>query len=1215
MDKILRTLRLECPRRQLKILIVAFALCLVVLAQNVSAQSTAQISGVVTDATGAVVAGAQVQVTNTDTNAVRTTQTADTGQFNLPSLAIGPYKIEVSKAGFQTYVQSGIVLEVNSSPTIPVSLQVGSVSQTVEVQANAAMVETQSNGVGQVIQPEQVVDLPLNGRQATQLIALAGAAVSTGNEGTLSYPTAVGFSVAGSQSNATNYFLDGSSNLDYRSNAGEPLPFPDALQEFKVASSALPADAGGRPGGVVNAITKSGTNSFHGDVFEFLRNGVMDAASYDFPNANGTLNKPSYDNLKRNQFGGVIGGPIRRDKLFFFYGFQGTTERQENPASQRTVPTDAMLAGDFTAVLPGNPSKCPAFTLSSTVTNPNGGAAQQLTTAPGSNILAPGWLNTPSAQIDAKIDALYGVQSLITDACGDVSTHSHVHNNEFQNVVRTDWQRTGNDTIFARYFITDYSSLSSEETPGQLLSINGIGLADRVQNVSIGDTHILSPQMISSFRINFLRTATQRLGNPNVPNLCSLGMTNATCPTPHIFSSLYSEPGNQGWDYENAFGLSENFGWQVRSHQLQFGFMGEHIQFNGDGTFQLNPLPGFTSKGGYSGYNVADFVIGMPDSMGQGGGQLGRDSQNLPALYFADNWKVTRTFQLNYGVRWDPYFASYNKYGQASDFSLAGYNAGIVSKVFPNAPAGVTFPADAGFHGKSDTVNRPFHFAPRLGIVWDPRGKGRETIRAGYGLFYDTSEMWNNMHIVLNAPWGNSVSFTPLPPLAGSTDPSSGGGEANPYFGYSGSNSPTQLHPQSSASFATNGSFVFQNQQITPSDAQLWNLSFQKQIGANWLVSASYLGSKTSHIWLGNSINPDTVITAGMTAPGILANNVVAGTPTSGSCTLLYGGTDPATDAYTFSPCNNTAAGSKTSPSNVAANGCVVSPGNPCPTVNNESARRALNLSNPSQGYKVSGGMIEGFSSYNAAYNGLLASVQHRLSHGLSINANFTWSHCLDDGEIGQDISDRFQNPYDPKADWANCGTDLRKIFNLSLVAQTPKFSSKWMERIVGSWTGSGIFTASTGSYANVTDGSDISLVGQRGVPGTTSQADRPNTVGDPFTSGAVAANPTCTDNAPVKTIQNWFNKCAFMTEPAATFGNTARNSLLAPGSWNFDASIWRTFQITERLKMDFRFEGFNVFNHPQFGSPTTTLSSGNFGRITSASDMRIMQAAIKINF
>jgi hypothetical protein len=264
----------------------------------------------------------------------------------------------------------------------------------------------------------------------------------------------------------------------------------------------------------------------------------------------------------------------------------------------------------------------------------------------------------------------------------------------------------------------------------------------------------------------------------------------------------------------------------------------------------------------------------------------------------------------------------------------------------------------------------------------------------------------------------------------------------------------------------------------------------------------------------------------------------------------------------------------------------------------------------------MSGGVLEGIAMGNAAYNGLLASVEHRLSHGFSVNANFTWSHCLDDGEVGGDIADNFQNPANPKGNWGNCGNDRRKIFNLSLVSHTPKFSSKWMERIVGSWTGSGIFTTSSGSYSNVTDGGDISLIGQRGVPGTSSFADRPNTVGDPFASGAVAANPTCSDNAPVKTIQNWFNKCAFVNQPAATFGNTGRNSLLGPGHWNFDAAIWRTFKVTERLNMDFRAEGFNLLNHPQFGTAGTNLSSvSSFSRITSASAMRIMQAAVKINF
>jgi hypothetical protein len=1194
-------------RLALLLLVFGYAFSIAFWPPNAAAQATAQISGQVTDSTGAVIAAAQVQVTNTDTGGVRTTQTTDDGAFSLPSLAIGPYKLQVTKEGFQTFVQSGIILQVNSDPTIAVTLQVGSATQTVEVKANAAMVETQSNGVGQVIQPEQVIDLPLNGRQVTQLISLSGAAVNTGGAGglagSLDYEGpggtgAVTFSVAGSQSNATNYFLDGSSNMDYRSDAGEPMPFPDALQEFKVESSALPADLGSHPGGAVSGVTKSGTNSFHGDGFEFLRNGIMDAASYNFPSTKGLITtKPSYDSLKRNQFGGVIGGPIKRDKLFFFYGFQGTTDRQTNPPAVRTqaLPTANMLAGNFTAYLPGNPFGCKAFTLPSTVPSPTGGT-QQFTTAPGSNILAPGWLDTPSHQIDQKIAALYPIPQN-DSSCGTVTTTSYQHDHEFQHVIRTDWQRTANDTIFARYFTTNYLLQSTLSSPTNILSSSGVGLNDRVQNISIGDTHIVTPQMISSLRVSFLRTATQRTGNPNIPNLCTLGMTNASCPTPNIMQSLFLEPGNQGWDYENAFGISENLGWQIRSHQLELGFTGEHIQMNGNGTFQLNPLTGF-SNAGYTGNSIVDFVAGMPDTMGQGNGQLSRDGQNLPSLYFQDNWKMTRTFQVNYGVRWDPYFPSHNRYGQAANFSLAGYNAGTVSRIFVNAPAGVTFPGDPGANGKSDTLNHALDFSPRLGIVWDPRGKGLETVRAGYGIFYDTSLMWNAMHVVLNAPWGNTVSFTPLPPLAGSTVASSGGGEANPYFGQPGGNIfPTPFYPPSNWNFPVNGGYVFQDQQLKPSNAQLWNLSFQKQISANWLVSASYLGSKTTHIWLGDDLNPAAVITAGMTAPAIVANNVVAGNPTSGSCTLRYNGAN-----YTFNPCNAIASGSAT------VNGVPVS---------NTSARRALNLSNPAQGYKMSGGVLMAQSMGNAAYNGLLASVQHRLSQGFSINANYTWSHCLDDGEVGQDIADSFQNPANPKADWGNCGSDRRQIFNLSLVAQSPKLSSSWMNRILGNWNGSGIFTATTGSYSNVSDGSDVSLIGQRGVPGSGGFTDRPNQVGDPFMAGNLSGNSTCVGPTAVHTLLSWFNPCAFVKQPTATFGDTGRNTLLGAGHWNFDAAVWRTFVITERLKMDFRFEGFNVFNHPQFGNPNVSLASSSpLGYISSTSNsMRIMQAAVKFNF
>jgi Carboxypeptidase regulatory-like domain len=351
---------------------VAFFLCLSIATLRVSAQATAQISGRVIDTTGAAVPGARVQATNVNTNAVRTTQTSNDGSYVLPALPLGPYSLRITKTGFQAFVQSGIVLEVNSRPAVNVTLQVGSVQQSVQVQANAAMVQTQSAEIGDVVTTNQIVDLPLNGRQATQLIALSGAAVTASGGGlhtNLDYPSTVTFSIAGSQPNATNYYLDGSPNMDYRTNAGSPFPFPDALQEFKVNTSAMPADLGVRPGGTVSSVTRSGTNNIHGDAFEFLRNGVMDADAYSFPNSKGNSAAGVQDNLKRNQFGGTIGGPIKKNKVFAFYGFQETMERQTNPSVTRTVPTAAMLSGDFTAFL-ATPCQSHQLYLNDTVPSP-----------------------------------------------------------------------------------------------------------------------------------------------------------------------------------------------------------------------------------------------------------------------------------------------------------------------------------------------------------------------------------------------------------------------------------------------------------------------------------------------------------------------------------------------------------------------------------------------------------------------------------------------------------------------------------------------------------------------------------------------------------------------------------------------------------------------------------------------------------------------------
>src|SRR5947207_10963859 len=315
------------------------SLVLILNSTQVWAQATAQISGTAKDQSGAVLPGVEITATQTDTGIARTAVTNETGSYVLPNLPIGPYKLEASLGGFRTFSQTGIVLHVGANPEINISLEVGQVSETIEVQADAALVETRTTGIGQVMDNVRVMELPLNGRQVTELITLSGAAIGGGVQNSpRNYPTDI-ISIGGGSNNGVTFLLDGGIHNDPYGNQTLPLPFPDALQEFKVETSAVPAQYGFHAAGVVNVVTKGGTNEFHGSLFEFVRNRVF--------NARNTFASEK-DGLKRNQFGGVIGGPIVKNKLFFFGGLQTTLQRSDPKGNTTFAPTPQMLAGDWT---------------------------------------------------------------------------------------------------------------------------------------------------------------------------------------------------------------------------------------------------------------------------------------------------------------------------------------------------------------------------------------------------------------------------------------------------------------------------------------------------------------------------------------------------------------------------------------------------------------------------------------------------------------------------------------------------------------------------------------------------------------------------------------------------------------------------------------------------------------------------------------------------
>src|SRR5579862_9345983 len=388
------------------------------------AQATAQISGTVRDQSGAVLPGVEVTAIQTNTDIRRSTVTNETGSYVLPDLAIGPYRLEAALPGFRTYAQSGVVLQVNSAPVVNPVLEVGQVAEQVEVQANAAQVETRSTAVGQVIENQRILELPLNGREVTDLITLSGAAVQGTVASTQTWQGAVFIQVAGGQNFGLGYSLDGSMHNNPYDGSQMPLPFPDALQEFKVEASGQGTNGSFKSGGAVNAVTKSGTNAIHGDAFEFVRNYIFNARNFF---------ATSRDSLKRNQFGGTVGGPIVKNKVFFFAGYQETVTRS-NPANTiGFVPTPAILAGDWTAF----PS--PAC---------NGGRQITLKAPFVNNRINPATYDIAAVKIANRFPAA------LDPACGKITYGVANNPNELQAVGKVDYQYRANHSIFGRYLVT-----------------------------------------------------------------------------------------------------------------------------------------------------------------------------------------------------------------------------------------------------------------------------------------------------------------------------------------------------------------------------------------------------------------------------------------------------------------------------------------------------------------------------------------------------------------------------------------------------------------------------------------------------------------------------------------------------------------------------------------------------------------------------------------
>jgi hypothetical protein len=814
-----------------------FILILLLTASAAWAQGTAQLNGTVRDESGAVLPGLTVTVTQTNTGLVRTTVTDADGAYLLTNLPTGPYKLEASLQGFRSYAQTGIVLQVGGTPTVNAVLSVGQLEESVTVEAAAPLVDVKSAGISTVVNNADILELPLQGRQVTDLIVLAGAAVqdSVPSRG---MPGGVRISVAGGLPFGVAYTLDGAEHNNPQSNANLPLPFPDALQEFQVASGGLSAENGVKSSGSVNAVTKSGANRFSGDAFEFLRDRRFNAPEHfaEF----GPDGKQKDDGLRRNQFGGTLGGPIIHDKLFFFGGYQGTMLRQVPTSNIAYVPTAQMLAGDFTTIAS---AAC---------------AGRQVTLrAPFvNNRIDPALFSRAALNVAKQLPTT-------TDACGQVQYETTQDMDQHIPIVRIDYQASSNQSIFGRYMGTRQTVPAPWGGPGDnVLKTTAAGTTDKFHALALGHTQIISSSVVNAMRFTYNSTDSHRYQNPGFFSPADMGVKMYSYPTyaNSDKASQFPLSVTDAFDFESGsaterssnhrtYAISDDLTLVRGSHQLGFGANVRRWKFNTRSTSRTGGA--WTIDGSLTGLSLADFLTGRVARLEIGGPSILDIHNWYLGSYVQDAWRVSNRVTINGGVRWEPYF------GQSVDndaiviWKQENFDRGIRSTVFHNAPPGLIYPGDPGFpKGKTGLNTQWGNLAPRAGVAWDVRGDGRLAVRASYAMGYDfMSGEYHNINAGA-PPFGNRSLIVDPP-----------GGMDDPWGALGGDPHPIVTGPD--VEYIPYGAFGSMDPDINSPRAQQWSLTVEQQLGSSWGVSASYLGSYADRLWAQSALNPGVFLGLG----------------------------------------------------------------------------------------------------------------------------------------------------------------------------------------------------------------------------------------------------------------------------------------------------------------------------------------------------------------
>jgi hypothetical protein len=1173
------------------------------------------ISGTVKDSTGAVIPGAAVSVTNEQTGVSKSVNTDSRGGFSFPVLPVGHYDIEISHDGFRPYHRTGITLDADGAIDIAFTLQPGERTDSVTVTDNAVRAETVSSQMGEVITGKEMTSVPLDGRSYTDLLALQPGVVpeTSITSSTVQDVGASALSPSGDLNPGTisingqrefaNAFMVNGSDVEEDVNMGTAIiPNLDSIAEFRILTNNFDAEYGEFSGGQINVITKSGSNEFHGSVFEFLRNTNLDARNYF---------SPTRGVFDQNQFGATFGGPIRKNKLFFFADYQGTRLTQGVDTGLIPVPSNAERTGDFsdpslsslfytTQNINGSPTVVP-----NVVSGP--GWATTLSNSFGYTVTAgepyyfPGCTTTNYSSSSSSACVLPTLQipsSAWSGPASNLLQYIPVPNNAGNTYATSAFNQTLRDNkgsyriddntrwgmLSGYYFLDNFSQDTPYPVAQGGASIPGFNAKNvgRAQLIGLSDLKALNANAVNEFHFSFLRDSTV-LGKPEGGLGVSLlsqgfvvpqgqpdaGSASIVALAPQmegvenlVFNNFsIGTNTNELNQVNNTYQWLDNFSKVVRDHTFKIGGEFHYDQVNTHPIAQFNG--NFLFSGSETGLDFADFLLGIPSQFNQSQLNPFYGRNKYAGLYAQDSWHVRSNLTLNLGTRWDRIQPWYEKYNQISTFA-----PGKQSVVFPGAPAGILYPTDPGVRR---TLAPPGdEFSPRIGLAYSPQadtdsvlgkilgGPGKSSIRAGFGMYYTAIEALTIGVLAANAPYGTTYS-SPAPPLFG--DPfitASSGQNLGQYF-------PVTLaplnssanHPDTSIDWSQfvpiSGIPAYPTSNRIPYTEE-YMLSFEREIGTNTLLSASYVGTQAHRLLVlveSNPGNPALCLSLSQT------NEVYPNTPTCG----------PFGESNTF-----------TTPSGQTIYG----------------TRGPLGSNFGSDTDQATIG--------NSNYNALQLSLRHTTGR-LQFFAGYTYSKSIDQSSsIGEEV-----NPINPALSRALSAFDVRQNFVISYNYELPFDHFFGADRMTKGWAVSGITRFSTGFPVTLLNYGDNSLLGAEPNGVNNFGVDEPQ-----YTPGNLELNKNPRNGLP------YFNTSLFSVQPLGQPGNAARRFFYGPGINNFDIAILKDVALTESKSLQFRMEGFNIFNHAQFYGPAAVdgnINGSTFGQVVSAAAPRLMQFAVKFAF